>query len=154
MAQVVKRGRHPTATSNPSTADAPNVMWVDFQLDAATEGRPIKIASIVDEHTRECLGGPVERNVTGRHLIDERDGIAVDRGYPAVLRCENGPSSLTRRLTRCGHTTFPRTLSRLSGAHAGQTLGQPEAGEDGWNAKRSDPTDEILAQFENVERER
>jgi transposase InsO family protein len=68
------------------------VVWaVDFQFDASTDGRPIKIVSIVDEHTRECLGGLVERNITGRHLIDELDRLAVDRGYPAVLRCDNGP---------------------------------------------------------------
>ena len=45
----------------------------------------------MDEHTRECLGGLVERNTTGRHLIDALDRLAVDRGYPAVLRCDNGP---------------------------------------------------------------
>ncbi len=34
-------------------------------LDAySTDGRPVKIVSIVDEHTRECLGGLVERSVT------------------------------------------------------------------------------------------
>ena len=63
-----------STTPNPPTADAPNVVWaVDFQFDATTDGRPIKIVSIVDEHTRECLGGLVERNITGRHLIDELD---------------------------------------------------------------------------------
>jgi putative transposase len=68
------------------------VVWaVDFQFDATTGGRPIKIVSMVDEHTRECLGGLVERNITGRHLIDELDRLAVDRGYLAVLRCDNGP---------------------------------------------------------------
>jgi hypothetical protein len=50
------------------------------------------IVSIVDEHTRECLGGLVERNITGDGLIDELDRIATTRGYPAVLRCDNGPS--------------------------------------------------------------
>ena len=40
----------------------PNRVWaVDFQFDATTDGRPIKIVSIIDEHTRECLGGLVER---------------------------------------------------------------------------------------------
>jgi putative transposase len=35
-------------------ADAPNRVWaVDFQFDATTDGRPIKIASVVDEHTGE-----------------------------------------------------------------------------------------------------
>jgi putative transposase len=37
------------------------------------------------------IGGLVERNVTGRHLIAELDRLAVDWGYPAVLRCDNGP---------------------------------------------------------------
>jgi len=35
-------------------------VWaVDFQFDATADGRPIKIASIIDEHTRECQGGLV-----------------------------------------------------------------------------------------------
>jgi transposase InsO family protein len=73
-------------------ADAPNKVWaVDFQFDATTDGRPIKIVSIVDEHTRECLGGLVERSITADVLIDELDRIATTRGYPAVLRCDNGP---------------------------------------------------------------
>ena len=75
------------------TADAPNRVWaVDFQFDVTTDGRPIKIVSIVDEHTRECLGGMVERSITGEHLIGELDRLAAERGtYPAVLRCDNGP---------------------------------------------------------------
>jgi hypothetical protein len=34
---------------------------------------PIKIVSIIDEHTRECLGGLAERCITGEDLINERD---------------------------------------------------------------------------------
>ena len=64
---------------------------MDFQFDSTTDGRPVKIVSIVDEHTRECLGGLVERSITGDRLIDELDRLAADRGYPAVLRCDNGP---------------------------------------------------------------
>jgi transposase InsO family protein len=73
-------------------ADAPDNVWaVDFQFDATTDVRPIKIVSIVDEHTREHLGGLVDRSVTGEDLIDELDRLAQRRGYPAVLRCDNGP---------------------------------------------------------------
>jgi putative transposase len=40
------------------------VVWaVDFQFDATPDGRPIKIVSILDEHTRECLGSLVDRSV-------------------------------------------------------------------------------------------
>jgi putative transposase len=71
-------------------ADAPNAVWaVDFQFDATTDGRPVKIVSIADEHTRECLGGLVDRNITSDDLIVDR--LAALRGYPAVLRCDNGP---------------------------------------------------------------
>jgi transposase InsO family protein len=81
-----------STTPNPPTADAPNKVWaVDFQFDATTDGRPIKIVSIVDEHTRECLGGLVDRSLTGVDLTDELDRIVRLRGYPAVLRCDNGP---------------------------------------------------------------
>ena len=74
------------------TADAPNRVWaVDFQFDSTTDGRPVKIVSILDEHTRECLGGLVERSITGDRLIDELDRLVADRGYPAVVRCDNGP---------------------------------------------------------------
>jgi putative transposase len=74
------------------TADAPNRVWaVDFQFDATTDGRPIKIVSIVDEHTRESVGGLVDRSITAAVLIDELDRLATSRGYPAVLRCDNGP---------------------------------------------------------------
>jgi hypothetical protein len=38
-----------------------------------------------DEHTSECLGGLVERLVTGEDLIDELDRLAEQRSYPAVL---------------------------------------------------------------------
>ena len=65
---------------------------VDFQFDSTTDGRPIKIVSIIDEHTRECLGGMVERGITGEHLTEELDRLASQRGtLPAVLRCDNGP---------------------------------------------------------------
>ena len=60
-------------------------------VDATNDGRPIKIVSIIDEHTRECLGGLVDRSVTSDVLIDELDRLATSRGYPSVVRCDNGP---------------------------------------------------------------
>ncbi|RMI27803.1 IS3 family transposase, partial [Nocardia stercoris] len=87
-----RRKRLGTSTATTVTANAPNRVWaVDFQFDATDDGRPVKIVSIVDEHTRECLGGLVERSITADRLIDELDRIAVDRGYPGALRCDNGP---------------------------------------------------------------
>ena len=87
-----RRKRAGTSTVLQPVADVPNRVWaVDFQFDSTTDGRPVKIVSIIDEHTRECLGGLVDRSITGDRLIDELDHLALQRGYPAVLRCDNGP---------------------------------------------------------------
>lgn len=54
-------------------------------------GRSRSCVSIIDEHTRQCLGG-LTRSVTGEHLLDDLDLLAGQRGtYPAVPRCDNGP---------------------------------------------------------------
>ena len=51
----------------------------------------IKIVSIIDEHTRECLGGMVERSITGEDLIAELDRLAGQRGtYPRCCGVTTG----------------------------------------------------------------
>lgn len=95
MPQRRRRQRHGASTA-PLTviADAPNRVWaVDFRFDVTTDGRPIKIVSIVDKHTRECLGGMVERSITGEHLIAELDRLAAQRGiYPSVCVVTMAPN--------------------------------------------------------------
>ena len=50
----------------PVAADAPNVVWaIDFQFDSTIDGKAIKIASMIDEHTRVSLLNIVERSITG-----------------------------------------------------------------------------------------
>ena len=97
-----RRKRHGATTVGAPAADAPDRVWaVDFQFDTTSDGRPIKIVSILDEHTRECLGGLVERSVTGTDLIGELDRVAARRGtYPAVLRCDNGPELVCAAMTQ------------------------------------------------------
>ncbi|MGA9357769.1 MAG: IS3 family transposase [Mycobacterium sp.] len=47
------RKRAGVSSIPPITADAPNVVWaVDFQFDSTVDGKAIKIASMIDEHTR------------------------------------------------------------------------------------------------------
>jgi hypothetical protein len=42
-------------------------------------------------HSVSVSAQPHQSHISGRHLIDELDRLAVDRGYPALLRCDNGP---------------------------------------------------------------
>lgn len=83
------------------TAGAPNRLWaLDFQFDATEDGRPVEIVSIVDEHTRGCLGGSVERSITaemkspdspGRFTLvfaDVSDRQRCGRSSSAMLLCQ------------------------------------------------------------------
>jgi len=54
-------------------ADAPNVVWaIDFQFDSTIDGKVIKIASMIDEHTRVSLLNLVERSITGEEVVNVR----------------------------------------------------------------------------------
>ena len=88
-----RRKRLGTTTAPISDAVKPDDVWAaDFQFDATTDGHAVKVVSIVDEHTRETLGGLVERNITAESLTQELDRITAVRGTrPIVLRSDNGP---------------------------------------------------------------
>lgn len=90
------RKRVGSSTVDASAAVAPNLVWaVDFQFDADEQGRPIKICSIVDEHTRECSGGLTERSITADRLTTHLEELVAVRGAPAVLRPDNGPEFIS-----------------------------------------------------------
>jgi transposase InsO family protein len=111
-----RRKRVGVSTATAVTAAAPNQVWgVDFQFDSTTDGRTLKIVSILDEHTRECLGGLVEHSITADALIDELDRIAASRATQSV--------SLRQRTRVCvlGHGRLGRRTHR-SGLHP---TGQP-----------------------------
>jgi transposase InsO family protein len=47
-----------STTADIATAEAPSRVWaVDFEFNSTTDGQPVKTASIIDAHTRQCLGG-------------------------------------------------------------------------------------------------
>lgn len=55
------RKRAGVSSIPPVDADAPNVVWaIDFQFDSTIDGKAIKIASMIDEHTRDSLLHVVE----------------------------------------------------------------------------------------------
>ncbi|MCA4724638.1 IS3 family transposase [Mycolicibacterium fortuitum] len=90
----------------PIEADAPNVVWaIDFQFDSTVDGKAIKIASMIDEHTRLSLLHVVERSITAERLVFElEEAFAAAGGPPAVLRMDNGPEMVSQALQRfCEH---------------------------------------------------
>ncbi|MGW5525295.1 IS3 family transposase [Gordonia sp. NPDC003950] len=81
-------------------ADAPKVVWaLDFQFDSTVDGKKVKIASMVDEHTRQSLLNIVDRSITAERLIEELEKtFAIWGGPPLVLRMDNGPEFISEAL--------------------------------------------------------
>ena len=94
------RNRAGVSSIPPIAADAANVVWaIDFQFDSTIDGKAIKIASMIDEHTRCALLNIVERSITADRLVAELAKVfAAAGGPPKVLRMANGPEFISPAL--------------------------------------------------------
>jgi putative transposase len=71
---------------------AHHVWALDFQFDQTSDGKILKLLNIVDEHTREELGGLVERRIDADRTVACLDDIVKRKGVaPEFIRCDNGP---------------------------------------------------------------
>ena len=84
--------RRPPQGEQARRAERPNDVWaIDFQFDATSDGRMLKLANVVDEFTREALSTRTGRTCTADELVEILSDLAVERGVPQHLRCDNGP---------------------------------------------------------------
>ena len=71
---------------------APNALWaLDFQFDTTVDRRTLKLLNVVDEYTRECPAIVVDRSIDADKVVATLDCIALERGFPAFVRFDNGP---------------------------------------------------------------
>ncbi len=69
-----------------------NHVWAyDFVADRTRDGRPLKMLTIVDEYTRECLAIEVGRHMKSIDVLQVLADLFVERGTPEYLRSDNGP---------------------------------------------------------------
>jgi transposase InsO family protein len=92
-------------------AEYPDHVWsYDFVLDRTQDGRPLRMLTLVDEYTRECLAIVVARSLKAEDVLDCLAEIFVSRGTPMYLRSDNGSEFTAHRvrewLTRVGVQTL------------------------------------------------
>jgi len=76
---------------------AANQEWaIDFAHDAVAAGRAIRVLSVVDAYTRECLALEVDTSFASRRVTRVLDQIIARRGRPLSIRCDNGPELTSR----------------------------------------------------------
>lgn len=76
---------------------AANQEWaVDFAHDATASGRAIRVLSVVDECTRECLTLEVDTSFASPRVTRALEMILTEREKPLAIRCDNGPEFTSR----------------------------------------------------------
>jgi putative transposase len=93
-----KKRKHCVRVGQPLRAwTAANQEWaLDFVHDAVDCGRAIRVLSVVDAYTRECLALEVDTSFASRRVTRVLDAIVAERGQPQAIRCDNGPELTSR----------------------------------------------------------
>jgi putative transposase len=73
-------------------ADAPKAVWsLDFVFDALEGGTTLKILTIGDDFTRECLVLEPATSIPAKKVIQVLARLFEEHGAPRYLRSDNGP---------------------------------------------------------------
>jgi putative transposase len=93
-----KKRKHGVREGKPLVArSAANQEWaLDFVHDAVECGRTIRVLSVVDAYTRECLALEVDTSFASRRVTRVLDQIITEGGRPEAIRCDNGPELTSR----------------------------------------------------------
>jgi len=82
---------------------AANQEWgLDFVHDAVECGRAIRVLSVVDAYTRECLALEVDTSFASRRVTRVLEAIIAERGQPSSIRCDNGSEFTSRHFLAWG----------------------------------------------------
>lgn len=101
-----KRKRLCWRGEKPVAPQGVNQRWsLDFMSDQLADGRRIRLLTIVDDFTRECLAAEVDISLSGDRACRVLDRIVGERGHPEKLLTDNGPEFTGKALARwtCEH---------------------------------------------------
>jgi len=68
-----------------------HVWSYDFVADRTSDGRVIRMLTLIDEYTRECLSIDVARKLTSEDVLERLTHLFIVRGVPDYIRSDNGP---------------------------------------------------------------
>lgn len=79
--------------------ERPNHVWsYDFVRGMTHDGRTLRMLTLIDEYTRECLGIRVARRLGSYEVIETLADVMLLRGVPENIRSDNGPEFVAQEL--------------------------------------------------------
>lgn len=94
-----KRKRPGSPVTPPLVATHPGHVWsYDFLFDATQNGTTLKMLTVGDDFTRECLAIEVATSLPSARVIALLDRLFQEHGAPVYLRSDNGPEFIALAL--------------------------------------------------------
>lgn len=88
-----------------------NHVWsYDFMFDRTRDGQPLRLLTIMDEYTRECLAIEVARCLTSEDVLTRLTDLFIRWGIPEYIRSDNGPEFTAKAVRRWLQRVGVRTL--------------------------------------------
>ena len=86
----------------PGAAARVNDRWsMDFVSEALSDGRKIRVLTVIDSFTRECLALKIARSLPSAAVTETLDAVIAKRGAPETIQVDShSPSPISM-------TTFP-----------------------------------------------
>jgi putative transposase len=88
-----------------------NHVWsYDFVEARTHDGRSLRLLTMIDEFTRECLAIWVARRLNSFHVIETLGECMLEHGVPEHVRSDNGAEMTARRVRRWLETVGTQPL--------------------------------------------
>jgi putative transposase len=99
LRQRPKRKRLQGFGSVPQQAELPNHVWTyDFPQDACVNSQKLRLLTVVDEFTRQCLAIEAAGSFNARQVIRVLEILIAQHGAPQFLRSDKGPEFIAQAL--------------------------------------------------------
>ena len=95
--QRIVPAQHPTAPGQRGS--------MDFVHDVLADGRRIRIFTLVDDYTRQCLALEVDTSITGQRVSRILSALREAGQLPQVLICDNGTEFTSKAMLKWSSTT-------------------------------------------------
>jgi putative transposase len=93
-----RQGSSQPHVERPKVEAVNQVSSLDFMSDTLSDSRKIRLLTVLDVFTRECLAIRLDRRFTGDQVVNVLEELTAERGSPGSLRVDNGPEFTGRSL--------------------------------------------------------
>ncbi len=85
-----KKRAKPTFGIMPKAEKANQVWTYDFVFDQSLSGKSLKMLTLIDEYTRECLAVEGGVSITSEKVRTILQRVCLEKGFPEMIRSDNG----------------------------------------------------------------